>query len=100
MLTYSEGYFLNLCAVSEGKQRGFHLPSLVLAVYTIRCSGFLQADPGLCSQACLLAALRRRQCSSTSAFPASHTKVITCHSAIEATALLVGLSLDSSEENV
>ena len=102
MLTCSEGYFLNLRAIHEGKQRGFVLPLLVLAANALWCSGFLQVDPGLCSQGCLVAGLRRRQCRSASAFPASGTKVITCHSATEATALLipsVDPSLDSSEEN-
>lgn len=102
MPTCSEGYFLNLYAIHEGTQRGFLLPLFVAAANALWCSGFLRADPGLWSQGCLVAGLRRKQCRSVSVFPTGDTKVITCHNATDATALLVpsvDLSLDSLEEN-
>jgi len=56
-----------------------------------------------CSQVHLEEGVRRKLCSSASAFPTSGTKFISCHNACGVTDLLVlpvNVSLDSPEENM
>lgn len=89
MLTCSARYYLNLHAIHEGKQRGFLLPLLVPAPNALWCSGSIQVNLRLCSQGCLVAGLRRRQCSIASVFPTSDTGVIASHNATEVIGLLV-----------
>lgn len=58
MWTCTEGHFLNLHALHEGKVKGFLSPLLVLAADVLWCSGFIEADLRLCPQGCLAAGWR------------------------------------------